>query len=82
MARRLELRGERVYPITPKWGNRIHLTARRSVRFGDLVPTVCGRLIGVGIGGGIETLNRYLGMHDSITCQPCREALNAHGRII
>jgi hypothetical protein len=79
--KRLEVRGKRVTPFTPKWGNRTHLTTMLKPAFGEMVEAVCGRRIVVGVGGGVETARYFLSAHESLTCDGCRTALYQHGRI-
>jgi hypothetical protein len=80
MAKRLEVRGRTVRPISPTRTGLMHLSSD-NVTYGQVVHTVCGRSIPLRIGGRVESQAAWDNAHESLKCQPCNRALEQHGRV-
>lgn len=73
-------RGERVHPVMPNHGSRIHLGRHLRIRFGQTIEPICGQQMVIGIGARRVPPSEWSTLHESLQCQRCVRAYEAGGR--
>jgi hypothetical protein len=62
----------------PNHGSRIHLGSKLRLRMGDVLEPLCGQTLTVGIGARRIHESEWETMHESLRCQRCVRAYEAH----
>lgn len=74
----MELHGAKLYPLLHNHGSRVHLGPKLRVVFGQPVEPICGQVLIIGIGARRVPVKEWETLHESLKCQRCVRAYEAH----
>lgn len=70
--------GAQLYPVLPNHGSRVHLGRQLRIRIGTEIEPICGQPMIIGIGARRVPASEWDSLHDSLRCQRCVRAYEAH----